>query len=153
MEYDDIRQKIREYNWDDGLSFPKEILENPNCDLALALEIFYLADGYSYLDNSYGITGLTEWKAFISNLFNNILNGMFSKTGNSFECLTGLYEIDEILKNTNSLTVSLSGSGPSVFAVYADLKEAEKAFLLLKEKNIEAYIATPESKGVVIEEK
>jgi len=85
MEYDDIRQKIREYNWDDGLSFPKEILENPNCDLALALEIFYLADGYSYLDNSYGITGLTEWKAFISNLFNNILNGMFSKTGNSFE--------------------------------------------------------------------
>jgi len=81
------------------------------------------------------------------------LTDIANKTGNSFECLTGLYEIDEILKNTNSLTVSLSGSGPSVFAVYADLKEAEKAFLLLKEKNIEAYIATPESKGVVIEEK
>lgn len=44
-----LRQLLNEYNWDDGFDLAKEMLENPDCDLALALEIFYLADGYSYL--------------------------------------------------------------------------------------------------------
>lgn len=46
---DKMRQILNDYNWDDGFDLPKELLENHDCDLALALEIFFLADGYSYL--------------------------------------------------------------------------------------------------------
>lgn len=33
----ELRQMLSEYNWDDGFVLPKEVLENPDCDLALAL--------------------------------------------------------------------------------------------------------------------
>lgn len=36
-----LRQLLNEYNWDDGFDLPKKVLENPDCDLALALEIFF----------------------------------------------------------------------------------------------------------------
>ena len=80
-----LKSKISEYNWDDGFMLPKEILDDPNCDLALALEMFYLADGYRYLENQAEATELKEWKEFIVNLYNDILNNKFSKTENSFE--------------------------------------------------------------------
>lgn len=51
MVYNDLRSKLNEYNWDDGFEIPKEILAAPGCDLALALEIFYLSDGYAFLGN------------------------------------------------------------------------------------------------------
>lgn len=51
MVHNDLRSKLNEYNWDDGFEIPKEILAAPGCDLALALEIFYLSDGYAFLDN------------------------------------------------------------------------------------------------------
>ncbi len=47
MAYNDLKELLNQYNWDDGFEIPKEILKNRNCDLALALEIFYLADGYN----------------------------------------------------------------------------------------------------------
>ena len=52
MVYNDLRSKLNEYNWDDGFEIPKQILAAPSCDLALALEIFYLSDGYAFLDDS-----------------------------------------------------------------------------------------------------
>ena len=47
-------------NWDDGFEIPKQILAAPSCDLALALEIFYLSDGYAFLDDSTKTTDLKE---------------------------------------------------------------------------------------------
>lgn len=51
MAYVDLKNKLDEYNWDDGFEVPRTILADPDCDLALALEIFYLAGGYEYLEN------------------------------------------------------------------------------------------------------
>ena len=39
----------RSYNWDDGFAVPEAIINNPNCCLGTALELFYLADGARYL--------------------------------------------------------------------------------------------------------
>ena len=36
MAYDDLKNKLNEYNWDNGFAFPKEILADADCDLALA---------------------------------------------------------------------------------------------------------------------
>ena len=74
MVYNDLRSKLNEYNWDDGFEIPKQILAAPSCDLALALEIFYLSDGYAFLDDSTKTTDLKEWRKFITVLYNDILN-------------------------------------------------------------------------------
>jgi len=50
MSYSDLEKLLDEYNWDDGFEIATEILDNPYCDLALALKIFYLADGFAYLE-------------------------------------------------------------------------------------------------------
>ena len=60
MPYNDLKKTLKEYNWDDGFEIPEKILRSENCDLALALEIFYLADGFAYLDDFAKETGLDE---------------------------------------------------------------------------------------------
>ncbi len=79
-----LRQLLNEYNWDDGFDLPKELLVNPNCDLALALEIFYLADGYNYLINDSEAVSLKEWKFFVEKLYTDILEGKFLQTESTF---------------------------------------------------------------------
>ncbi len=87
MTYNDLKETLNKYNWDDGFEVPEKILKNQNCDLALALEIFFLADGFAYLDNmeKEKQTGSEEWRQFIDNLYNDILNGKYPKTGNCFK--------------------------------------------------------------------
>ena len=80
-----LRHLLIEYNWDDEFGLPKELLENPDCDLALALEIFYLADGYSYLIDKSRSTSLKEWKLFVEKLYNDILEGKYIQTASTFE--------------------------------------------------------------------
>ena len=89
MVYNDLRSKLNEYNWDDGFEIPKQILAAPSCDLALALEIFYLSDGYAFLDDSTKTTDLKEWRKFITVLYDDILNNKFPKTSPPIEI--GIY--------------------------------------------------------------
>lgn len=84
MVYNDLKNKLNEYNWDNGFEIPKEILADPECDLVLALEIFYLGDGYAYLEDLEKTTDL-EWDSFITALYDDISNNKFPKTGKSFK--------------------------------------------------------------------
>ncbi len=87
MQYHDLKNMIEDYNWDDGFETPNEMVNDPNCDLALALEIFYLADGYSFItrtsEDSISVYE-SEWNEFVSNLYINILNNRYKKTDVSF---------------------------------------------------------------------
>ena len=85
MVYNDLENMLNEYNWDNGFEIPKEILADPRCDLALALEIFYLSDGYAYLEDLGKTTDLKEWNSFITALYDDISNNKFPKTGKSFK--------------------------------------------------------------------
>ena len=80
MAYADLKNKLDEYNWDDGFEVPRTILADPDCDLALALEIFYLAGGYEYLEKSAKRTKLQKWNPFITVLYEDILDNRFPKT-------------------------------------------------------------------------
>ena len=51
-EEEELYRYIDFYNWDDGFDIPKAIMENPNCTLPIALLMFELADGYSYLESN-----------------------------------------------------------------------------------------------------
>ena len=85
MTYADLKSRLHEYNWDDGFEVPREILADTACDLALALEIFYLAGGYEYLAKSARRTRLQKWNRFITVLYKDILHNKFPQTGTSFE--------------------------------------------------------------------
>ena len=85
MAYADLKNKLDEYNWDDGFEVPRTILADSDCDLALAWEIFYLAGGYEYLEKSAKRTKLQKWNPFITVLYEDILDNRFPKTDASFE--------------------------------------------------------------------
>ena len=86
MQYNKMREKLDEYNWDDGFAFPKELVSDPNCDLALALEVFYLSDGYSFLQDYPEIpSGNPEWIDFVKKLMQDILAGKYPKTSKHYE--------------------------------------------------------------------
>lgn len=65
------------YNWDDGLEVPENILKNKNCDLGTALMIFDLAEGYTFLMGDDGNAFQSEQINFLSDLKWKIENGFF----------------------------------------------------------------------------
>lgn len=86
MTYKEMQQMIHNYNWDDGFEVPMQILADEKCDLALALEIFYLGDGFTYfLTFAHNIGGTAEWFRFISKLCDDIEHGKYQKTEHHFE--------------------------------------------------------------------
>lgn len=65
------------YNWDNEFEIPQSILNHDECDLSIALLVFYRADGLSYLfDKSYN-ERLPQWSSFIKNLYDSILSGKY----------------------------------------------------------------------------
>lgn len=83
--YEDMLEQMNAYNWDSGFSLPTKVLKNEECDLALAMKIFYLADGYTYLD-SLGETKEfpVKWYRFIDKLYKDILEGKYINTDRHF---------------------------------------------------------------------
>ena len=78
MTYDNLKETLENYNWDDGLEVPYQVISDENCDLALALEIFYLGDGYAYLINrELQAEHQEEWLKFISKLYCDIATGRY----------------------------------------------------------------------------
>lgn len=89
MTYQELKQILMEYNWDDGFEVPQKILNDLNCDLALVLELFYQGDGYAYFEKiSQGLPAderQTEWYSFISRLYEEILREKYPQTEQHFE--------------------------------------------------------------------
>ncbi|MBE1446737.1 DUF4274 domain-containing protein [Paenibacillus sp. OAS669] len=77
---------VANYNWNSGFEIPKAILDNGNCDLGTGLLLFYRADGYRVLESKDAVTesSLSDWKKFISNLFDKIVAGDFPNKMISF---------------------------------------------------------------------
>ena len=99
MTYSELRKMIEDHNWDDGFGVPTRVLEYANCDLALALEIFYLGDGYSYLISNKSYDGRNEpWVLFIGDLYHRIKNGSFERTSNSFKIPLNTAQIYKLRK-------------------------------------------------------
>lgn len=100
MTYENLKEKLNRYNWDDGFTVPKQIISDVNCDLALALEVFYLSDGFVYLQNMIsGIERNNEWNDFVAALYCDIESGKYIKTGNQFEIPLSKVQKYKLLKS------------------------------------------------------
>lgn len=67
------------YNWDDGFEVPLAIANNPACELATAIRLFWLADGGSWIQMSNKERAkASDHDAFCSALFGRITAGSYS---------------------------------------------------------------------------
>lgn len=71
------------YNWDNGFRIPQFILDHKNCNLSIALLIFYRADGVSYLFHKSDCKNVPQG-AFIKNLYDSIVDGKYQKADIEF---------------------------------------------------------------------
>ena len=86
MQYEEMQQKLHQYNWDDGFDLPWKIISDKNCDLAIALEVFYLADGFGYFQTFiHNVGGTKEWFCFMATLYEKIVNGTYPKTNHTYQ--------------------------------------------------------------------
>ena len=82
----ELRQLALDYNWDDGFSLPRLIADHPNCDLAVALELFWLADADTvYLGEARDSPYNAQWRQFSKDLAERILGGHYSTGMGAFE--------------------------------------------------------------------
>lgn len=66
---------VKAYNFDDGFRYPRMMIDSPACDLGIALQIFYLSDGYSFLCGFESSD--KNWKGFLQDLYDRIINGRY----------------------------------------------------------------------------
>lgn len=91
----DLYHILDAYNWDDGFYLPSLILKHQDCDLALAMYIFILAEGnlavaQCYIDKKQPDKYELEWWNFGVNLFNDMGAGKFKIDDQYIELSAGL---------------------------------------------------------------
>lgn len=105
---------------------------------------------YALLDETEDLKNPCTEK-IIKSLYDNDIKDICKNIGNDFIKVTGLYDMERIFAETNPLAVSLSGSGPSVFAVYSDCFAAKKAEEYVKKQGIKCFYAEPKKSGLIFE--
>lgn len=65
------------YNWDNGFDIPTAIINSPACTLSVALLVFHLADGITYINTKCANDNLPEWSCFIEALYTRIISNKY----------------------------------------------------------------------------
>ncbi len=82
----ELREVLRDYNWDDGYEIPHAIAEHPQCELGIALELFWLAGAIAvYLNEVEPTPWRREWIDFCEQLTARILAGTYKPSLFKFE--------------------------------------------------------------------
>lgn len=90
---------LARYNWDDGFELPLKIILHQNCELATALQAFYLAEGSRYLqDKTLADGGQKEWLGFLSCLYERITSGCYGSRFVGFKVPLSRVEQYKLLK-------------------------------------------------------
>lgn len=85
---EELHQYMEEYNWDDGLEVPYFIMQHPNCELATALLMFWLAEGdYIFEDDFEEMDFIdeVEFKYFLRMLHDRIVRGVYKVGTQSYQ--------------------------------------------------------------------
>jgi len=90
-------------------------------------------------------------QSMVDAIKNSNLSAVCQNVFNAFSSVCNDEKLTKDIKKTNPLVVSLSGSGPTVFAVYNNIADAHKAKNVLKQKNYNPIIAVPSKFGIIFE--
>lgn len=100
---------INNYNWDEGFEVPEAVLLNENCTMSVALRVFELADGMTYLESKSDCTGLENWIGFISKLYHRIIAGDFKNGNVAFKpdlTKVQLYKLKKVLREDELIFIT-----------------------------------------------
>ena len=107
------------------------------------------AEMYRRLDSQQTVLANTE--AVLNAIKNNDLIELSNNLYNAFETVWPQSRVKTELLKTNAEMVSLTGSGPTWFAVYDDIKKAEAAKNVLLEKEIPCWVCKPCDSAIIFE--
>lgn len=107
------------------------------------------AEMYHRLDSQE--TVLANTNAVLNAIKNNNLNELSKNLYNAFETVWPKSRVKAELLKTDAVMVSLTGSGPTWFAVYDDMKKAEAAKATLSGKEIPCWICKPCDSAIIFE--
>ncbi len=92
-----------------------------------------------------------DTKAVIEAVENNDLIGLSEKIYNAFSEIWTESFVKKALSASSPLAVSLSGSGPTWFAIFDDEKRAQKAKQDLENQNLKCFLIKPCDKSLIFE--
>ncbi len=104
---------------------------------------------YRIVDGKEPIVGDTE--AVIRAIENNDLRALSSELFNSFIAVWGDSFVRKALLDQAPLAVSLSGSGPTWFAIFETCEKAQAAKVALEKLEIDCWITRPQNKAIIFE--
>ncbi len=90
-------------------------------------------------------------QAVVESIENGDLNKLCKNVSNAFSCVCDNTKLINDIKTTNPQAVSLSGSGPTVFAIYNNVSDASNAKNTLEQKSYKPIIAAPSKIGIIFE--
>lgn len=82
---------------------------------------------------------------------NNSLTDLCKNVFNAFDSVCDNRKLIADIKTTTPMAVSLSGSGPTVFAIYSDINSANAASKTLKSMGYDPIAAAPAKSGIISE--
>ncbi|WP_051542219.1 DUF4274 domain-containing protein [Clostridium lundense] len=98
----ELHDFLENYNWDDGFEIPYYIINHKNCELATALNAFYLAEGLDIFDDDFEDSFDENWIYFIKYLYKKIVYDKYLVKTISYKIpLTDIYKKE--LEDTYSL--------------------------------------------------
>ncbi len=107
------------------------------------------AEMYRILDSKETVE--CDTKGVINAIEENNLNALSKKMYNAFETVWANSDLKQTLLKFKPLAVSLSGSGPTWFALFEDDNSAQKAKEELEKQKIECWLTTPQNKAIIFE--
>ena len=82
---DELQRAAIQYNWNDGFRLPVAIANHPQCDLAVALELFWLSDSISWYTKERELNSYNrDWAEFCELITERILSGFYHHGPDSF---------------------------------------------------------------------
>lgn len=115
--------------------------------LAKADEKPSTAEMYRLIDNRKNIICDTE--KIIKSIENNDIYRLSECMINSFSAVWNESRVKQMLYSLSPIAVSLSGSGPTWFAIFGEKNAALKAQRILQENNIDSWLTTPQKSAVI----
>ncbi len=107
------------------------------------------ADMYKKIDNS--PTPIYTTPAMADSIAAGDLSGVCQNLSNAFLAVCNKDNLLHDIKSTNPLGASLTGSGPTVFAIYKDDKAASAALKTLTDKGYNPIATKPANQGIIFE--
>jgi hypothetical protein len=92
---EELQHYLLQYNWNDGFGVPLLIAEHPECDLGVAMALFWLADGPRFYTEE---GGTKTWKDFCKLLADRILTAHYKARQTSFDPPVGRVELLKLKK-------------------------------------------------------